>query len=188
MDDIEKIRLEIPRLYMAVIADARPEKRQEALEILRVSGDREVAKLLTIGPQVFRIINNEEDPAVLENALTTFGLLATTDTGSSFARITGQVLLGKALNMQEGHRRSEIIRYGLMILGIAQNVGIPLSKSTIQLIEKAKQLDEKHAGLAESILKQNAALMPRDMGTIFPGPKEPTGRSDERKPRGRRPH
>jgi len=150
---------EAKELYYALIADVRPERRQQAAERLSGSPDGHVKKLAAIGQDVARVVHESADPKILEQAIKTLNTLPITDFWNGFSETAGQTILMKA-STEKSKRATALREYGLKIIRMAQNAGFPLSDTSIGLVKKAKKEDERLRDVADDIVRLNASYSP----------------------------
>jgi hypothetical protein len=172
MDEIE-----IKRLYFALITEARPEKREEAADKLSKSGNPDLMQLAVIGQKVFSVISDQAEPGALREVVGAIDTLPDADYWLGFAETTGQVVLLKALSMDEGSRsRSELLWYGLQIVSKSFGSGFPISPETRRLVNKAKDADPKTAERADAILRRDEMLSPHSLEKLSRKTDEKPGR------------
>jgi hypothetical protein len=150
------------KMFLALIADAREEKRKEAYERLLGSKDPNAGKLAEAGVLISKVVCEGADPGTLERAIEIFEGFTMNSYLHGFMEAAGDVLLTKGLSIEkDGKGKSEMLGYGLRTVALAQGGGFPLSDLTLESVRLARVAKPELAEDAGRIIRINSMLAPK---------------------------
>jgi hypothetical protein len=153
---------EIQRLFFILIADERGAARDEARERIAAIGGAEYGALSRGGALIGEAICGNGGRNELANAQKEFGTLPIGSEWNGYLETAGQTLVIAVLS--QGGRDAAVLdamlEHSLLLLSKAQDGGYPLSEFTMERVRRVADGDSRHKALADSIVRQNALLLP----------------------------
>ncbi|MCI0504167.1 hypothetical protein L0Y65_05670 [Candidatus Micrarchaeota archaeon] len=153
---------EIRRLFYVLISDRRGQVRDDARERIIAAGGDDYAALARAGAILGEAIGGEAPAGTLADARKEFDSLPLGGQWNGYREAAGQTLIA-ASRTQQGRSAQEqeaLLEEGLMLIGRAQDGGVPVSRYSIEQIKPVAEGEGRLAPVAGSIIKQNALLLP----------------------------
>ncbi len=160
-DAYERTADGIKRMFLDLVAEKRPGKRKDALDWLSSNGDPEVRKIGEIGLSISKVVTGEAQPGILDESLKNARTLPVTDYWQGFIETGGQVIVLRAMELPPSDDgRKELFRYGFDFINLVIADGFPISKTSVELLKRAKAEEADLAAKADGLIKRNGTFLP----------------------------